>query len=255
MPTLQDLRRPRLIALPGLVGLLLLLALPQASQAQRGDGRYQADGKKQNREQPRRQQRRAPSKPFSGPFLENVQGYAGFFLEFIPVREKFTGQNIFETELPPFFYTVTAGGHYIAMQSGDMYSLSLNPQLNFSFRLDSRTGATILAQMPFMAMARIGANSTPYNESKFGGGAGIGLNYTFVKFPVIDNSNGSIESFQQSYAAPAFALEATLQLPGGLYSVRFHKNLLWSSGELDFGGQTLPLDLNSFGLGVAYYFY
>lgn len=172
--------------------------------------------------------------------LDRIMPHFGFMYEM--VTRKAPGDRS-PTLFP--YYGLNLGGNYVLMHSNDQFSLGVDPNVNFAI-FPTQGGLGLLAQTPVYLLARVGANSTPYNEQKIGLGAGIGANYTYARYDAPTLTDG----FRTGYVAPAVMFELNLNLRSAVYIVRGHWNLYpvqrtINNQEYDFG---------NFGFGLVYGF-
>jgi hypothetical protein len=190
-------------------------------------------------------------------FAERAQFSLGTFLEFIPMKYPITNANVFDG-IPPFYNSFGVNANWVLLHSNDQLSLSASPGTHFAFSLNSRYGASLMFQAPVYLLGRIGANCTPFNESMFGFGAGIGANFSYVQFPVT-NGFERIGRVSQPFIAPAAMVEFTGQFGKQAYSVRFHMNLMRFRGKVEvdpfISRDPIAVDYSNWGLGLMYYFY
>lgn len=152
------------------------------------------------------------------------------------------------------FYGLSLGMDYVLLHSNDQVSLGVNPNVNFSFLFNSRYGTSLLAQAPVFLLARLGSGSTPYNEQKFGIGAGIGAVYTYMSHSTVYQSNGSLFElrFREGFINPSAVVELAIRTRFSNYLFRFNWSLLKPNQMVDDVG--IPFDFGTAGLGIMYNF-
>lgn len=173
--------------------------------------------------------------------MDKIMPYGGFTYQFISFRAK-TSPDV---DIFPF-YGLSAGFNYVLMHSNDMVSLSASPNLNFSFSFSSFFGTSLLVQTPIFLVARLGAGSTSYNESKFGIGAGVGANYSYVFL-----QNGGFQEIKQGFVNPSAMVEVNLQSRVSDYTIRFNWSLARPTHELVPGYEA---ETGSTGISIIYSF-
>lgn len=156
-----------------------------------------------------------------------------------------------------FFYGLTGGMDYVLLHSNDVASIGVNPNLHVGFTYDARTGANLLAQAPVYMLARVGANATPFNEQKFGIGAGIGLNYSYLtqKSYVQDlGGNVFLLKINQGFLNPMALVELSIKTRSWSNIIRFHWSLYKPTHEVRVGIDKYQFRYGAGGLGILYNF-
>ena len=200
----------------------------------------------------------------NGPNWEDkLQMSMGFNWEFYTQSDPLTGAQIEDFTI--FFNTLSVAGTYTLTHSADFYSINVHSSPSLGLRFVENAGANILAQLPAYLLGRIGAGATPYNESMFGVGAGVGLQYAFIKNPfnLIDGRGVIVGEgeIKKSYIAPAFIAEVSADFgSSSMYSLRFHMNFIQVDEDQDISlvgqpRQTFDVELQNFGIGVFWKFY
>lgn len=155
------------------------------------------------------------------------------------------------------FYGLGLGMDYVLLHSNDQVSLGLNPNLNFSFVFSSAFGVSLLTETPVYLLARLGANSTPYNEQKFGIGAGIGLSYSYMLLQqnFFDQFGNPIGTFKlrEGWVNPSAIVEINLKSRFSDYIFRFHWSLAQPTREIEELGN-FPYRFGIAGLSIFYAF-
>ena len=179
--------------------------------------------------------------------------FGGFNYQFVSI----TPQGSPSTDRLPF-YGLGLGMDYVLLHSNDQFSLGVNPNANFSFVFSSAFGVSILANAPVYMLARYGANSTPYNEQKFGIGAGVGLGYSymFLQQPFIDQfGNRANFTLKQGWINPTAIVEINLKTRFSDYIFRFNWSLAQPSHDIeDINGVGFPYRFGIAGLSIFYSF-
>jgi len=176
--------------------------------------------------------------------------HMGFFYEIINFRDQ-AGTGGDDSEA---FYAFSIGTYYTLLHKNDVVSLGIDPTLNFGFNpfrsTTNETGISLLVQAPVFLMGRIGANSTKYNQQKFGIGAGIGGVYTFYREGITKRNAGFLN--------PSAVVEGTLLSGGGTLTFRVHLSLFDPSATLATNSTSFPdrefREVNVLGLGIIYGF-
>jgi len=154
------------------------------------------------------------------------------------------------------FYGMGVGMDYVLLHSNDQFSLGVNPNAHFSFIFSSAFGTSLLAQAPVFALARVGSGATPYNEQKVGVGAGIGLNYTYMRHStsVVDqNNNLYLLRINEGFLAPSAVVEFAIRSRVSDYLFRFNWTLMRPTLEVE-GFNNIPFRFGTGGLSIMYTF-
>lgn len=153
-----------------------------------------------------------------------------------------------------YFYGLSLGMNYVIAHSNDQVSLGVNPNFNFSFLFSNISGTSLLAQGPVFLLARFGAGATPYNEQKFGIGAGIGANYSYMLHRTFFTDPSGVQSLEvsQGFLNPSAVVEIGFKSRFSDYLFRFNWSLAKPTHEL--GLQKIPFRMGSAGLGILYTF-
>jgi len=205
-----------------------------------------------------------PGSRTTGPnWEEKLQMSFGFNWEFYTQSDPLTGAQIEDFTI--FFNTISVSGTYTLAHSADFYSVNAHASPALGLRFVENAGANVLAQLPVYLLGRVGAGATPFNESVIGAGAGVGLQYAFIKNPfnLIDQRGFIVGEgeIKKSYVAPAFIAEINADFGnGGLYSLRFHMNFIKVDEDQDISivgqpRQTFDVELQNFGIGLFWKFY
>jgi hypothetical protein len=154
------------------------------------------------------------------------------------------------------FYGFGLGGDYVLLHSNDQVSLGVNPNLNFCFQFSNFYGVSLLAQSPVYLLARLGAGATPFNEQKFGIGAGIGGSYSYMLHQISAQSGGGIVAvkYNNSFLNPGAVVELSLRTRMSDYIFRFNWSLLRPTLDVDVGSDTWPFRFGVTGFSIMYSF-
>jgi len=173
--------------------------------------------------------------------------HMGFFYEIINFRDESTSGR----DISANFYTFTIGTYYTLLHKNDVVSLGVDPSINLGFnpfRSGNETGLSFLIQAPVFLMGRLGANSTSYNEQKFGIGAGIGGVYSFYREGITKRNAGFLN--------PSAVVEGTILSGGGTLTLRAHISLF--DPEITLSSDSSPnltfRSTNVLGIGLIYGF-
>ncbi len=175
--------------------------------------------------------------------------HMGFFYQIINFRDDLNARDKSEA-----FYAFSLGTYYTFMHKNDVLSLGLDPSVNFGFNPNrsttGETGISFLVQAPVFLMGRLGANSTSYNQQKFGIGAGIGGVYSFYR--------EGISKLNAGFFNPSAVVEGTILSGGGTLTFRVHFSLFDPSTTLSTESGTAQdrefNEVNTLGLGIIYGF-
>lgn len=143
-----------------------------------------------------------------------------------------------ENRTPVSFNSLSIGTYYTLVQSKDIVSVGLDPNLHLGFNFSNTGQINFYSQLPLFVMGRLGANSTVYNTQKIGLGAGVGLMGTYLR---LSGNNGLIMN-------PTAVIEGTLNSRGSNVTGRVMFSL--ADGRA-FDGTFITSTLN---LGVIYGF-
>jgi hypothetical protein len=149
------------------------------------------------------------------------------------------------------FYSISGGLYYAYAHKNDMYSIGLDPSINFS--LSFTTPVSIMLQTPVFLAARVGQGATRYNESGVGFGVGIGGNFTYARVAYQDVLFRTY-TLEAPFFAPAAMAELNLALNNPI-SIRFVMNLSNVKQDVDVGlGLQRPLTFSNWSLALLYSF-
>ena len=177
--------------------------------------------------------------------------HMGFLYQWVAIEDNSFAPPF---ERSPAFYAFNLGTYYQIAHTNDIASVGVDGSINFGFSFvnDFSTGSTrvnIFSQFPFFLMGRLGANSTAYNQQKFGLGLGIGGHYTLY------SNKGFAE--KSNFINPAAIAEITILSRTGTLTVRGTMSLSQTESMLintetkaDIGLR----DFGSFGVGLIYGF-
>jgi hypothetical protein len=174
--------------------------------------------------------------------------HMGFMYEVVDLRKPV---NIGDGTLSRVYYAFNIGTYYTLLHQNDVLSLGVDGSVNFGFNFFStgqRSGVNLLVQTPVFLMGRLGANSTRYNQQKFGMGAGLGLVYTFFHEGVFDQKSQGVN--------PSVVVEGTiLSRGGGGLTLRGHFSIYRPSATLKQGNATFEFrEFSNWGVGLIYGF-
>jgi hypothetical protein len=162
------------------------------------------------------------------------------------------GTSFFSSSPSVSFYSISGGMYYAYAHKNDMYSIGLDPSVNFS--LSFTTPVSIMLQTPVFLAARVGQGATRYNENSVGFGVGIGGNFTYARVAYQDLISGRSSTLEAPFFAPAAMAELNLAL-NNPFSVRFVINLANVEQDVDVGlGLQRPLTFSNWSLALLYSF-
>jgi hypothetical protein len=177
-----------------------------------------------------------------GQIAEKANFFGGISYQFVGL----TAPNA--TVANPMFYVygLGAGMDYVLAHSNDVISLGINPNANLCFQLSNYYGLNLLASVPTYMLARVGAGATPFNEQKFGIGAGIGGSGSYFLSSIGINT---------LFFNPGAVVEMSLRTRGSNYLFRFNWSLMKPTSNVDFGGATpVPYRVGLTGISIFYTF-
>jgi hypothetical protein len=176
--------------------------------------------------------------------------HGGFSFQFARINPQATPTN---WTYP--FYGLSLGMNYVLLQSNDQVSLGINPNANFAFSFSSLFGTRLFVQTPAFLLARLGAGSTPYNEQKFGIGAGVGAVYNYMNTTDSYAGGGGayIAQIKQGWVNPSAVVELALNTRFSNYLFRFNWSLLSPTHVMEEHGD-LPGRFGALGLSILYTF-
>lgn len=152
------------------------------------------------------------------------------------------------------FFGVSVGMNYVLLHSNDMFSLGINPNLNASFAFDPISGFSFLGQVPMYMLVRIGARATPYNESRFGVGVGVGGNYSYIYSEDAFGFQGTntVYDLKEGIFFPGLLAELNLRTRMSDYGIRVNWNISRPAQLHESSGR--EFDYGNFGFGIFYTF-
>ena len=165
-----------------------------------------------------------------------------------------TLQPVASTQKTSFFYYGLSGGmDYVLLHSNDVVSLGINPNATACVQFDAYNGLSFLGQAPVYLLARLGAGATPYNEQKFGIGAGIGVNSSFMSQKVQDNAGTQVK-ISQAFFNPSAVAELSINARNWNYVFRLNWSLYKPTHDIRVGVDRFPFQYGTAGLGILYNF-
>lgn len=144
------------------------------------------------------------------------------------------------------FYGLTGGMNYVVWHSNDKVSLLANPGALVSVSLYGG-GLSLFLQAPSYMALHVGAGSTPFNEQKFGVGAGLGVVPSYVYYKTFGFPS---QQYKTTMLNPGAMGEITIQGRASLYKIRANWSLSKSARDID----NLHLSYSTFGFGILYVF-
>lgn len=149
-------------------------------------------------------------------------------------------------------YGLGIGMDYVLLHSNDAVSLGINPNANVCLQFSSYYGLSVFANAPLYLLARVGSGATPFNEQKFGIGAGIGGSYSYLLTTV--NAGGSNSLFKTGFLNPGAIVEMSIKARSSNYLLRFNWSLSRPTRLVEVGSQTFPVRMGVLGIGIFYNF-
>lgn len=165
------------------------------------------------------------------------------------VTYQFVGLTALGSPIPNYAYYVYglgAGMDFVLAHSNDVVSLGVNPNAHLCFQLSSYYGVNFLASVPTYLLARVGAGATPFNEQKFGIGAGIGGSGSYFT---------SVGGPRMFFMNPGAIVEMCVRTRSSNYLFRFNWSLMRPTHDVNLGGSTTnPYRIGLVGLSLFYSF-
>ncbi len=180
--------------------------------------------------------------PGQSQFAEKATFHGGITYQFIGLTQvgSPTPNGIYS------LYGLGVGMNYVLAHSNDVVSLGINPNANLCFQLSSYTGLSFLGSTPTYMLARLGAGATPFNEQKFGIGAGIGGSASYFT---------TTAGPRMFFLNPGAVAELSLRMRGSSYLFRFNWSLMRQTKEINFGnGATGDYSIGLTGISIFYNF-
>lgn len=194
--------------------------------------------------------------PAQAQLTDKLVPHMGFMFQ-VSILDEANG--VFETR--PNFYSLHLGTYYtLANTENDVASVGLDGSVSFGFNIPQGRFAYSL-QVPVFLMGRVGALSTPYNQQRFGFGAGLGLAVTNLSY--ISGSSQVLVRNNATGFTPNAMAQVTLSTGGRPLTVRFHISVAQTSSTLTSkfiegggGGSIDDTDINfgNWGIGIIYGF-
>jgi hypothetical protein len=160
------------------------------------------------------------------------------------------------------YITFHVGGYGVIAHKNDVVSLGVDAGLNVGLNFRP-VPVSYQLQAPVFFMGRLGAGCTPYNEQKFGIGAGVGAISTFwnQKLVIGGSSGNETIKIQEFFVTPSAVAEVNylrsiFRVHFGLYSFTNHVQAL-DKYVYGFGtpfGQKTNYKLGNIGFGFIYGF-
>lgn len=156
------------------------------------------------------------------------------------------------------FYNFHLGTFVALAHKNDIVSVGVDPSIHFGFNLFN-TGNSVAfdynVQTPVLAMGRLGAGATPYNQQRFGVGLGIGGQYTFFNRTLIN-----LNKIKAGFFNPIIAGEISFVSRSGPITIRGVFSIADATGALkntNINGATSTTENTKFGnwgIGLLYGF-
>jgi hypothetical protein len=174
--------------------------------------------------------------------------YGGFSYNVVTLTQlNTTGRTSF------FYYGLSGGMDYVLLHSNDVVSLGINPNASASVQFDAFNGFSFLGQVPIYLLARAGAGATPYNEQKFGIGAGIGVNSSYMSQRTQDSGGGRVK-INQNFFNPSAVAEASINTRNMNYIFRLNWSLYKPTHDIRLGTTRVPFQFGTAAFGILYNF-
>lgn len=141
---------------------------------------------------------------------DKVVPHFGFMVE----RSFGTELDNILTDIQWNFSTLNLGAYYVLAHRKDVASIGIDPSVQVGLSFPAGPGVNIMVQTPVYLMARVGANSTPYNQQALGLSVGVGGNFQYLNFTGLNR--------RTTFFAPGAVVEGTLSSRGAPLTVRLH---------------------------------
>jgi hypothetical protein len=183
----------------------------------------------------------------SAQLAEKASFFGGMTYQFIGLRPLGSPAPTYTS-----LYGLGMGMDYVLMHSNDVVSVGINPNVNACLQFSSYYGLSFFANAPVYLLARVGSGATPFNEQKFGLGAGIGGTYSYLFTTV--NAGGSNNNFSTGFMNPGAIVEMSIHSRNSNYLFRFNWSLLKPTRNVEIGSNSYPVRMGVLGLGIFYTF-
>lgn len=186
--------------------------------------------------------------PLVAQIKDKATFYGGFSYNTVTVQPEGSPQKT-----TFFFYGLSGGMDYVLLHSNDVVSLGINPNATAAIQFNAYNGVSFLGQAPVYLLARAGAGATPYNEQKFGVGAGIGVNTSYVTQKVLDSGGGQVK-INQTFFNPSAVAEISINARNWNYIFRLNWSLYKPTHDIRIGVDRFPFNFGTAGFGILYNF-
>ncbi|MDX2250575.1 MAG: hypothetical protein SF052_27585 [Bacteroidia bacterium] len=200
--------------------------------------------------------------PLQAQLTDKLVPHMGFMWEFATLEETPGGP----TSTLSSFYNFHIGTYYAIAHYNDIFSFGVDPsiQVGLNFVPVSNgsaiyTRVNYVIQAPVYLMARVGANSTPYNQQAIGFATGIGASYTFLSQQTGDISLR--RKTRNGYTNPSVVAELTILSRGNPLTGRFHFSPFKVNSDLVFKNvdtkevvSSFTFPMGNWGIGLIYGF-
>ncbi len=150
-------------------------------------------------------------------FWDKVSGEWGMEFTVWDIRRVYPDVSLFGQA--PSLGGLYIGGRYNYLSYNDFVGVNIGAALQGGLRFGIPLNYYV--GVPVYVMGNIGAGSSPYNESNFGGGIGIGARVNYLQL-VYSNSVGQILRTSPLYALPFAVGEVTVSS----YTFRLYYDLM-----------------------------
>lgn len=180
--------------------------------------------------------------------LDKLQFKGGIMYELVTFQQSYdsTYTNFVDPSIVPYV-NLFVGGYYALAHKNDIVSVGVDGGLQAGVYFQQ--GFAYQLQLPAYLMGRLGAGATSYNQQKFGIGAGVGLQSTFLSDSRLLQTHETIKTF---LFIPSAIAEVVI---GGNRNLigRLHIPLLPMKKQLEDVGNGY-FKLSNVGFGLIYRF-
>lgn len=157
---------------------------------------------------------------------------------------------IFEGKSPSI-RSLGIAADYVLYHVEDFIALNLSSRGEIGLQFTNPMGYYV--SLPISLIARLGANSTPYNNSTLGVGLGVGIASTFIAYNYTDANNSYLLQDKETILGVLAIGELNLNYGTGM-GFRFTFQIFPFSGEMPITPfDKIPVTYRIVSLGLVYY--